>query len=368
MLAPHREYFEREGLDIARLSNDDACARRLLAVFTEAVETMPGDLICALYLTDEVSDEEGMERIVQESARLGIGLPPHGDDVTPGDFAVLVFLECPALIRMCHEKAIARQVKRYYEYPSRDVRRFSRSNFEAIIAELEAVLGLWFEKRKRTRACKLFVYQDHSEVRILVSHGALFRADGNVTGALQFSRLGWRPQKHDSVIYDSATGILKIHAAFEPERRMYRESFGQALAGDPAFFADAACYTLAPLQSNDGVLRLVDGLCEARIIEALVETDDPRCRQVSFKGDDVTEILAGVASYGAPPGEIVRTVFALRFASGRPRKLEMRLPNVADYERERDGEVYESFIQANGFDVIPDQREKDVARQLVDAD
>ncbi|HET6377633.1 MAG TPA: hypothetical protein VFG05_04920 [Methylocella sp.] len=367
LLAPHREYFKRQGLDIARLSNDDACARQLLAIFTKTVETLPDGLLHALHLIGEMSGEEGHERIVQEAARLGAGLPLLSHGMTSGDFAILAFLGHPELVRMCHEKAVARKVKRYYEYPSHDARRFGLGDFEAAISGLKAVLGLWFEGRRRSRASEIFLYRDGGEVRILVTHGGLFRADGNVTGALQFSRLGWRPQEHDSIIYDGATGILKIHARFEPDRRFYLQSFGQALAGDPAFFMDEPPYTLAPLRN--GSLRLVDGICEARLTEALIETDSAKWRQIALKGDDVMETFNGLGSYAVPPAEIVRANFALRFASGgHPRRLEMRLPNIADYDRERDGEVYEAFIHANGFHVIADWRDEGVARQLVDAD
>lgn len=170
-LADHRPYFTRQGLDIDALTNDDACARRLLEVFTRQDERMPGDLLRDLYVLDEVADEDGHQRILEEAERLGIDLRAVPDDVSPGDFAILVLLDCPHLIRVCHEKTIARLVKRYYEYRSRDDYRFSMADLKCNMDAIKAILGPWFEERKRTRKCESFVYQEGGEVRILITHG-----------------------------------------------------------------------------------------------------------------------------------------------------------------------------------------------------
>ena len=350
-LAGHRSYFARRGLDIDALSNDDACARRLLEVFTRP-EHMPGDLLRDLYVVDEVADEDGHERILEEAERLGIDLRSIPSDVCCGDFAILVFLKDSHLIKICHEKTISRQVKRYYEYRSKDQRCFDLGKVETATKTTKAILAPWFEQRKRSRKCETFVYQENDEVRILITHGGLFRSDGNITNTLKLSRLGWRPQKHDSVIYDTRTGVLKVHAQFEPERQIYREALGQALASDPGYFIAGPCYTLEPLRVNGGALFLADGVDRARLTEVAVETDSTDCNQIRYKGNDLTAIISGCGSLPSPAGEIVLGCFALHYTSGgRARKLEMRLPNVADYDRARDGPPTEAFIRANRFPV-----------------
>ena len=242
-LAEHWEYFARQELDINALSNDDACARRLLEVFTRPDERMPGDLLRDLYILDQVADEDGYERIFEEAERLGVDLGSIPGNLCPGDFAIRVFRDHPNLIKISHEKTIARQVKRYYEYHSRGQQRFGLAEVEAAAEASKAILGPWFEQRKRTCKCETFVYQDGDEVRILITHGGLFRADGNITDRLELSRLPWRPQKHDSIVYDVKTGVFKVHARLEAERQVYRESLGQALASDAGFFLAGACST-----------------------------------------------------------------------------------------------------------------------------
>jgi hypothetical protein len=162
-LAEHRSYLARQGLDIDALTNDDACARRLLEAFTKPDERMPGDLLRDLYILDQVADVDGHERIIEEAERLGTNLGSIPDNACPGDFAILVFLEHPRLIKICHEKTIARQVKRYYEYRSRNQVRFGLAGIEAATEVSKATLGPWFEKRRRTCKCETFVYQERDE-------------------------------------------------------------------------------------------------------------------------------------------------------------------------------------------------------------
>ena len=155
LLTMHRDYFTRQGLDVDALTNDDASARQLLAVFTKPDEKMPGDLLRDLYVLDEVADEDGHQRILEEAELRGIDLRSFPDDVSPGDFATLVLVDHPHLVRICHEKTIARQVKRYYEYRSRDSHRFEMADAESGVDAIKATLGPWFEERKRTRTCEL---------------------------------------------------------------------------------------------------------------------------------------------------------------------------------------------------------------------
>ena len=354
-LAEHRPYFVRQGLDIDALKNNDACARRLLEIFTRPSERMPGDLLRDLYVLDQLADEDGYERIVVEAERLKIDLRFIPCDVCTGDFAIMVFLQDRRLISICHEKTIARQVKRYYEYGSRDQRRFKLPDIEAATRSAKATLAPWFEQRKRTRKCEIFVYGDGEEIRILITHGGLFRADGNITDRLEFSRLPWRPQKHDSIIYDTTTGILKVHARLEAERQVYRETLGQALASEANFFLAGPCYTLEPLRSNGGALILVNGITAARLTEVVVETDSADCRQAQFKGHDLSKAVAGHGDTPVPAGEIVRACFAINYTTGgRARNSEVRLPNVAEHDRDRDGIINQDFLRANGFVVIGD--------------
>ena len=348
LLGKHREYFATQDFDIDELAKSKDPSRQLLSMLTTSVERLPGALLNALYLVDELGDEEGYQRILEEAERTQVNLPVLPDNISPGDFAILVLLEHPDLVRRCREKTVTRRVKRFYEFGSADQRRFKLSDIESSVELIRSDLGPWFKARRRTETCEVFVYQEGDEVRALITHGGLFRADGNITERLELSRLPWRPQKHDSVTYDTQTGVLKIYATYEQERLIYRESIGRALAGDAAFFVASPTYSFERLRSLGGALTLVEGLDQARLTEVAVETGGGNCRLAEFKGDDLMEVVAGRDATAFPPGEIVRVRFALQFQSGGgARLLELRLPNIAEYDREREGDVTEAFIRAN---------------------
>jgi hypothetical protein len=100
------------------------------------------------------------------------------------------------------------------------------------------------------------------------------------------------------------------------------------------------------------VLTLVDGINAARLTEVVVEVDSTECRQAQFKGNDLSKTVAGCGDTPIPAGEIVRACFAINYATGgRARNSEVRLPNVADYDRDRDGLPTEAFIRANRFPI-----------------
>jgi hypothetical protein len=78
----------------------------LLEVFTRPDERMLGNLLRDHYTIDQVADEDGHERIFEEAERLGIDLASIPGNVCPGDFAILVFLEHPKLIKISMKRQL----------------------------------------------------------------------------------------------------------------------------------------------------------------------------------------------------------------------------------------------------------------------
>lgn len=348
LLAEHPEYLTRHAIDVSALTNDDACARRLLDIFTQPDDAMPGALLHTLHLLDALADEAGHERIIEEAKRCGVHLDAMRDDLCPGDLALAVWFAQPQLIRVCREKTVCQSFKRYYEFRSRDERRLDLAAVKVKAGELQEILGPWFDSRQRTSTCEVFVYKEGTEVRCLVTHGALYRTDGSITAKLERSRIGYRPQRHDSILYDTSTGILRIHAQFAAERNAYREAFGRVLFDDTTYFPEGPTYTLGCLRTNGGVLAMVAGMRSVRLTEVWIERGTEKCRQQVLKGDDLTEVVAGCGSLDVARGKIVRASFSIEYASGgRARRLEVCLPNVADHDRDRDGPVVEAFLRAN---------------------
>lgn len=350
LLAGHAEYFARHGINVAALGDDDDSDLRLMQVFTQPDEEMPAELLEVLYMLDDMADEAGHDDILDEAERIGADLSGLDDDLPPGDFAIAVFFRHPRILRVCHERTACQKVKKFHEHQSRDDRRFSLAAAKAKVAELEQTLSPWFDARKRSPVCEIYVYRDEDEIRFQVTHGRPFRTEGSLTKRHQRSRVAYRPQKHDMVIYDTQTGILKINAQTAAERAAYCRAFGQAMFGDPDYFPEGQPYSLEALRTSGGTLAMVEGMENICLSELWIARDDDQRMMQILKARDLLGIIADGGTVDIHSGSLVRACFNIKYSQGgRARKLEVRPPNVAEYDRDRDGSVAEAFLQANGF-------------------
>ncbi|PID38742.1 MAG: hypothetical protein CSB49_04050 [Proteobacteria bacterium] len=348
LLADHKDYFTRQGLNVVRLTNDDGCDRKLLAAFTQADEDMPPALLETLYELDDLSDESGHDRILEEADRMGIKLNGVYEDLNPGEFAIAVFRDHAHLVHFCHQKTIYRKIKNYQEYQSKDGKALSLKKAKAHRVDLENALAPEFEARKRSRACEIHVYEEKGEIRFQITHGRPYKTDGTIDKQLNRSRVAYRPQKHDSVIFDNQMRVLKINAQTAPEKELYRRTFGKVLFGDVEYFPEGDIYTLEPLRNGKAAIKLVPGVESVRLSEVRILIDDDQRFTQTSRGYNLFEAIAKHGKPNLQEGRIVRAAFLIKYSNGgRPRKLELRPPNIAILDRDRDGAVAEAFMAAN---------------------
>lgn len=351
LLRPFKAYFRRQGINIRALKNTDEDDRRLLGVFTQPDEEMPGRLLEALFVLDDLADEAGHDRLMDEARRQGVSLSSLiGKNLSPGEFAIGVYLSFPDVVREAQERTLSRKMKTYEEYQASGDKRvtleIARSKREA----LEKPMARWFEKNDRSRACEIYVYEEDDEIHFEITHGRLFKTDSSIDKALRRSRVGYRPQKHDSVVYDRRRGTLKINAQTEKEKRLYRTVTGDVLFGDEDYFPAGRFYTLKPLRRSEPSLKLVDGLRGARLTEVWIEHDAVGEFVQISRARDLLEMARIAGNPRLAAGSLVRASFFLRYESGgRSRKVEVRPPNVAIYDRAREASITEAFLAKNGF-------------------
>ena len=348
LLAGHRDFFDRQDIDITKLRNDDATDRHLLRVFTQPDEEMPADLLQTLYVLDDLADEAGHDRILDEAKRQGVLLDGRG--LTPGEFAIVVQCAHPGLVSLCHEKTINQKIKNYQEYQARKVGKLTSETAKRKTKELEAALVPWFDSNNRSSACEIYAYEERGEIKFIVTHGRPVRTEGSIDKKLKRSRVAYRPQKHDSVIYDNRLGVLRINAQSFGEKDLYRATFGKILFGDTDHFPAGDIYTLAPLKRGANALRLVSGVESVRLAEVWIEVDN---NQHFVQISKAYDLMESITRHGRPnlnEGRMVRASFLIKYSSGgRPRKLELRPTNVAIYDRDRDGDPAEAFLRTNGY-------------------
>lgn len=357
LLLPYADYFNANGLDVTKLKNGDGHDRQLLEVFTKADEDMPPKLLESLYVLDDLADENGHDRILTEAERLGLDLNGIvGQDLSPGEFAIAVHQAHPRVLTVCHDKTLYRKVKNFEEYQTPGERRLPLKTAKAKAPAMEKEMAPWFESKNRSRACEIYVYEERHELKFQITHGRPFRTDPSFDKKLERSRVAYRPQKHDTVVYDTRYGVLKVSAQTSAEKELYRRTFGKFLFGDEDHFPEGELYTLKPLRSGKAALAPVAGIDSVRLTEVWIALDDDQSfTQVSR----AYSLIEAAAKHGQPnlqQGKLVRAAMMVKYKSGgRPRKLELRPPHVAIFDRDRDGEVAEAFLKANGFLKVGEQ-------------
>ncbi|MDP3722717.1 MAG: hypothetical protein Q8R91_04375 [Candidatus Omnitrophota bacterium] len=350
LLAPFTEYFTRQGLDLSQLANDDATDRKLLEFFTKPDEDMPGDLLELLYVLDDLADDSGHDRILNEVVQCGESLDGLSGELTCGEYAIAVYQAKPGLIQACYEKTVHRKIKNYAEFQSASGARLTLAAARHGKAALEQALAAWFDGRNRGMVCEMYPYQEGSEIRFIVTHGQTYRSEGSIDKNLRKSRVAYRPQKHDSIIYDTQTGILKLNAQSLPEKEEYRKQFGRVYFNDPDHFPSGDIYTLTPMQAASFELSLPHGIASAQLCEVWIQiTDDRNVLQIT-KGYDLLRSAKSRAFPNLAVGEIVRAAFRVKYSGGgKARRLDVRPSNIAIYDHDRDGAAAEAFLRANRF-------------------
>ncbi len=350
LLAGFEDYFTRQGLDVTTLKNDDDSDRKLHKAFTQPAEEFPPALLETLFVLDDLADEPGHDRIHDEAGRSNTKLDGIADDLTAGEFAIAVYQHSPALIHACHEKTVYRKIRNYLEFQARTNARLTLATARKACRRLEKTLASWFEARDRSAACEIYVYKEDHEIKFLITHGRIFHTQGTFDKDLTRSRVAFRPQKHDSVIFDNQTRVLRVNAQTSPEKECYRRIFGDILFGDAEHFPAGDIYTLEPLRRGKRGVKLVDGVKAVRLREVWVGVStEQKFVQISKAYDLFTSIEADDRPSLAE-GQILRAAFLMEYASGgHARRLEIRPPNIAIHDRDRDGIAAESFLRANEY-------------------
>lgn len=350
LLVPYADYFEQQGLDLSKLANNDASERKLLEVFTKPDEEMPGSLQETLYVIDDLADDPGHDRIAGEIERSGEPIEGLNGDMTPGEYAIAAFRAKPGLLKACHEKIVYRKIKNYSEFQSVNNSRLSFAEVKKKKTALEEGLAAWFGKMDRGEVCEIYPYEEGQEIRFIVTHGITYRSQGTIDKNLRKSRITFRPQKHDSVVYDNRTGVLKVNAQTLPEKEEYCKQFGQVFFDNAEHFPAGDIYTLNAMKAADFRVSVPNDIGGASLCEVWITIGDNQEILQITKGYDLLNSAKEKTRLNLEEGDIIRAAFKVKYRSGgKPRKLEIRPPNIAIYDRDRDGAAGEAFIKANKF-------------------
>jgi len=358
-LGQWQDYFEARGLDIASASTDDMPLGDIAHILMNPDASVPEDMVNALYYVHETATHEAMEELLDRAEAAGIDIEKDYE-ASAADVAVQIWLAQPMLLQRQHAETVALKRSNFMYFagsaPKKPAAVIS-SVSEADAKTMQSRMDNWFEAKRRGRNSRVFAFPRGEKIWLLVRHGMPMRREGKHQEDGESGIAFYRPQKHDVLIYDSASDEIAVNAETKGERELYLKTFGLVLFGNEDYFDRSERYTLDPLREHgpDALAHEdIEGLAGVRLVEfgrrwpGKIAELEIRKSEDLFKsyGDNWEKRLSG--------GSFTHATFKFAFdGTKRERSVTIRPANIARYERESDAEVIESWLKARGFWSIP---------------
>lgn len=362
------QFFDRFGDDLAANNVampaqelDDDAYFNLMSRVAMSPDGLPDNLIEAIYAVEAMANEEGQERLERAAQQAGLPLT-LSENSSQADIAVQLWMADPALFaQKVNEQRLVRLSS--FEYFGSATPMDRRESFvppnEVTIARITGDMDTWFQQHNRgEQTAHIEVYPMDGEFWFLVRHGDTFTRMPTAVANRCVQVLHFRPTKDDVVVYSPLRDEIRIHTGTKGERELYQATFGQRLLGNDEYFSRRKAYTLEPLRT-DGVSSLdTDGLPGiSRIVLREIEMawDGGHNEVLIRKADDIF----GAAAEQNPPrnavpqsGRLVRAAFDFYFGDcSKPRKVQIRVPNILKLGRHCDAALVHQWISARGFRV-----------------
>jgi hypothetical protein len=275
--------------------------------------------------------------------------------------AVQVYLQDKDLLECKHAEQYLTRPRsfEYFQTEKRPIPKFKRLTSKTLAA-LEKSLDVWYEKKKRDRGSKVFVYPKKDSVWFLVRHGDPMSREGSLVSG-QPSSVFYRPEKYDVLVYEPAIGEFRMNACNKGEKDTFRKEFGRHLFNDEDFFPGTGKYTFEPLRT-DGEASIVctdtDGMEWVRLKEIQYFWGSAEKEIEIRKANDIFAAYSGSGRAMPKKARIIRASFQVKFTDSKTaRTVTIRPSNIAQYTRNSDASVVEDWLTERGF-IIADQEDE----------
>ena len=361
LLEPWRKYFEEREFFFPTDPEDEFPHEALATVLLTYDPGMPPELMNGLYYIDEAASEETLEWLLERAADEGIEISPSAKPTT-ADVAVQIHLARPSILESRTVKAIAFNKSAFQYYPGRheDGRDLPEVT-DAHLARMAEIMNPWFDKRRKGRGVRAFVFKRDNKFWLVIRHGKAAVREGKHEEDGESGAAFFRPQKHDVIIYDAILDLLGINAETKGERDLYRSTLGELVFNRSSYFGEGDVFTLAPIRTvGPDMLKCgdIDGVTRVRLLEVVrVIPGDPP--QIDIRRSSHLYQSLGKTWHDAlSRGKITSAKFGFLFEdSSRERGVHIRLDS-ARYDRDSDAERVETWLRERGFFDI--NRETDV--------
>ena len=354
-LEPYRDYFTARGMDLSAATTLDH--EKLVSILMSPDDRSPAEMVDALYYVDETSSNEDMDDLL-ERAR-GRGLHISADLLmTVADVALQVWLEAPDVLRDRHAETVAFRQKNFLYYGgAHGTHRSFPMIDEELRLRIQAELDDWFEKHRRGRNCRVFVFPEERKTWILVRHGRPLRREAVHRDDDKPAVEVYRPQQHDVLIYDASCDEMGVHAETKGETKLYLSCFGRFAFGDAEYFPPADKFSLDPL-IEDGAASLlcedVEGIEKVTLFEYRRYWGGAFGEMETRRASDIFAALETRGQTLNAKGRLVAASFKVKFTGvAKERGVTIRPPRNALYERNDDSELIERWLANRGFILDP---------------
>jgi len=351
LLKPHQPYFTRRGLIFPAADDGELDHEFLSGILLSPDENISDDLADTLYSIDEMATDDAMDDPIKASTAAGLSLD-QGPEMTPADVAVQVWMVDRDLFERKHAEQLAHRPRSFQSFQSVDSPRREIDPSPGQRAALETDFDNWFEANKRGGGCRVFVFPEDEEVYFVVRHGQPYKREGKLQGKKSTS-VCYRPEKHDIVVYSPISGELRMNAASQREKELYRTAFGLRLFGSEDHFPGTAKYTLDPLREQGEaslVCSEVDGMQWVKLTEIRYLWRGTPSEIEVRKSDDLFAVLRHRQAQIPPRARIIGATFAVQFTDAKtPRSVSVLPPNITKYSRDDDGKLVEQWLSLRGF-------------------
>jgi hypothetical protein len=181
--------------------------------------------------------------------------------------------------------------------------------------------------------------------------------DGNASTAF------YRPQQHDVLIHDEGTDEMGVAAGTLGERRSYLRVLGRVVFDDEGYFPDAKKFTLDPLIERGADALACDDLDGIERVTLIEYRREWGGRHKELETRRATDVFATLQSRGWPTrlqGRIIAATFHVKFIDApKERRVVLRPPATALYDRDDDCVRIEQWLRARGFMRTPAPTEND---------
>jgi len=352
LLSPHTDFLKSRGLRVPESGTDagNLDYTHLSNILMAADLSVPGELVNALHYIHETAAPEVMEYLLKESERVGIYI--DSSELTPADLAVRLWLAGGHVLEHRYgERFLIKPCASIYYQEKRSYISTFREPCPSLVRAFEGDLDEQFDRTKRGRGCRVYVYTRTDGIWFLVWHGGTYRREGCIVHG-ESSCVCYRPELYDMLVYQPTARELRINAGTHEDRQIYRKLFGRHFFGDDNHFPGTAIYTLEPLRT-DGKRALVCSdvvgmeLVTLRRIEFVVGGMFRLTE--TWEADDLLAAMNGAVNI-PHNSRLVEGGFSIKFSDSKiPRDVALRPSNMIYYQRDSDRVMVEPWLRLRGF-------------------